>query len=232
MAVVICTEKVINPLLQFHYLILEGINFCLIVSNNWSYIFPIAYPKFEDVQLFLSQQRPEDIEQILLRPDDNGKIPLHIACAQADTIDPCIVEYILKQCPETVVMQNLFGLNALHVTLLHNARPNIDIVRLLCRSSQYACAMQRNKSGMLPIHVALSSPRRFPLELIQLLLQENGPQQLQEVDNYGYLPLHHAISNRHSTPEALELLLGVYPDAVMAQDIYGCVCPGAITTAL
>ena len=179
----------------------------------------------------MSQLSAEEVENTLLRADDNGKIPIHIACAQSDSIEIGIVEYLIRQCPEAVVFQNEFGLNALHITLLHTVKPNIHIITLLCQVSHYACVMQRNKNGMLPIHIALSSPRRFNMEIFQLLLKENGALQLQEVDNCGYLPLHHAISNRHLKVEVIEYLLSVYSEAIMAQDIFGYVID-AIYTAL
>jgi len=69
----------------------------------------IAYPKVSDIDMLLDNNKKlscgkEDYRLILLNETD--KTPLHIACNQADTIDPLIIKRLVEASPDSVMIKN------------------------------------------------------------------------------------------------------------------------------
>ena len=186
-----------------------------------------SFPKLEDIQLFCAGCAEVtdgvDITEILMRPDPNRSfgLPLHIACCQADSIDPQIIGYLVELCPDAISVQNKFGMNPLHCAVLNSKRPRLEIIRILCESSDYQACLQPNKQGMLPIHISLKSPRDFERGILNVILAENIKEQLLFQDSYGFVPLHQAATNKKSSVDLMEYLLSLCPRSAQVQDASG-----------
>ena len=182
----------------------------------------VAYPILDDIKASITANHSmmiiggrghshhiasADDDNMLLREDESSNIPLQIACTQADTIDPAIVEFLISCHLPSVTVQNKFGLNALHIALLNSKKPQLEIIKLLCEASDYRCVLQKNKQKMLPIHFSLKSPRKTTVDLIEILLKEHAEKQLWMADTYGNLAIHQAVCNKHVDVDIVSLIL-------------------------
>jgi ankyrin repeat protein len=143
---------------------------------------------------------------IVTERDEDGLLPLHVACASISRI----VMEILLQLNKTASgdCENYMQSFPLHVACRRD-----DCIRVL--DAYPEAAKHANSDGDLPIQITLSIYDQYcnPLKTITLLVKA-FPEGLKEKDeHYGDLPMHLATHSMNDCPEIVKLLLNNFPDA-------------------
>eukprot|EP00956_Cyclotella_meneghiniana_P015399 scaffold23547_cov59-Cyclotella_meneghiniana.AAC.1 len=133
-----------------------------------------------------------------LKPDEEGCLPLHLACDSysgfMDRIVKEMVEYLFDIHPEALLERNRDGKLPIDFARERAIRPHDDeIVVFLSTQQNYATTANNaiemttpDNDGWLPLHRALQN--NAPLGAIKLLVNSN-PDAIHVSDNNGLLPI-------------------------------------------
>ena len=151
--------------------------------------------------------------------DDEGMLPLHIACMYGAPLQ--VVEALLTAWPAAATMVGGGGWPPLLMAL--KARADVAVCRALLGADSTAarygsapCGPDGEQRGMLPLHAAVAAD--LPDEFVRELLAA-CPEAAAIGNQKGLLPLHVALES-HRDEDTLDALLNAFPDAAST-----LVCP-------
>lgn len=148
----------------------------------------------------LRGQIEEESLACLLTYDDDGKLPLHVACSNPD-ITPRIIKLLIKSCPESVKMPNQRGDGGGGNLAIHYICENhhldealsVDILNILIEIYPESVG-HKGEMDMIPIHIA-ARMKMFPsLEFFEILI-DASPSSIMTKDIFGLTAIHHLCSN-------------------------------------
>ncbi len=153
----------------------------------------------------------EKYPQALQEPDNDGRLPLHLAASSAKT-SPKALEMLLERYPDSISRRTKLGKLPLHFAVEARAA-NYDAVRILLDA--YPSGAGESSERKNPLHFACGEARA-DLRIIQALVQAY-PSGVKEKSIESMLPLHLACANKQSI-EVVEFLLRVFPEAAEDRD--------------
>jgi ankyrin repeat protein len=143
-----------------------------------------------------------------LAVDENGRTPLHMACANADLCLPEAFDLLLTYAPAATTAVDRRGCTPLH--LAAGDGTVIQVQRLLAAAPQTVDAA--DGTSKLPIHWA--AMKESPTQVTELLLTTN-PTSISQLDKNGKGPLHLIAKNSSKAAlEKAEMLLKACPASV------------------
>lgn len=129
--------------------VIEGNEAGLIPLHQVLKVSERSYPTASLVKLLV------DDEGVVARTlDDDGNLPLHYFCNNANSNSEEVIRIMVKACPPTVLEKNSNGYTPLHQVILNsNVRPpTLELVKLLMAVSEVATV--EDIDGHLPLHCA------------------------------------------------------------------------------
>ncbi|KAL7566267.1 hypothetical protein ACA910_011327 [Epithemia clementina (nom. ined.)] len=170
----------------------------------------------DDVILYLIESFPEAVE----RGNWEGRLPLHLACLHACSLD--VVRVLAERYPTALELPDVDGDRALHMSVCcersgekgsTKLRFNLDIVRYLIERNPEALT-QGNDEQQLPLHVACASGAG--LDCIELLCTASL-ESVERLCGSGLYPLHCACTRKNYS-EVILYLADLFHDAVRHKD--------------
>lgn len=187
--------------------------------------------------LLTTQLLPED--QVLLRQDTFGWLPLHYACCHNSDNDE-LIDMLVQKCPGAICVPNNNGLYPIHLACHNN--PSTKVIQLLLdRDGQHKTIQMKSKHlGFLPLHYACSNSKTS-IEVIRLLiLADKNHSTINMKSTLGSNSLHVAIAGNHGQ-EVIGLLLRSTSSSVVTESVNGlypihlaCLkaCPASLVSLL
>lgn len=186
--------------------------------------FPERVSKFRDSDgrtalHVLCANRPPLQSVVFLAPDLNscrqrtskGMLPLHYACREQASED--VVDFLLKQYPESVQIPTASGWFPLHLASARGSSLGV-IQRLI--SAWPESVQQATRDGRMALHFACAN--HASLQIVQLLIRQN-PNSIQVQDQNELTPLHIACAYSDNL-DIIKYLVDEWKD--------GLVCPGKL----
>lgn len=137
----------------------------------------------------------ESFPESSMTRDENGKTPLHHACATVNSMDVIMV------------LANANSEELYKAADNHGRTPS----NLL-----YPAASRRDTTGRVPLHHQAAVSKFFTIPSL-LLLFSAYPESISEPDNLKMLPFHHACLNSSLPLDVLMYFLKLYPESIKSQ---------------
>ena len=174
-------------------------------NNTGKVMLPIGTLTMEQMLALLTQFVSQNPECILAQ-DEEGELPLHIACLTASPVE--VVRFFVEKDPDTIRAQDNNRAMPLHVACRGSAP--IEVLRFLVEQDS-AALFSIDSGGSVPLHVACRAG--IPLENIKFLVEKGGVGTLTARDSRCALPLHSLCESMPSVL-AVQYLLKLHPVAV------------------
>jgi hypothetical protein len=152
---------------------------------------------------------------IIFWADSFGWLPLHYACANG--ADITVITLLVNAFPDSRLNTDKRGRTPLHFALgnvTNLATPSL--VKLLTGKKGESTRWP-DENEMLPIHYACAYGANVS---VLTVLTDSWAESVRKTDNKGRTPLHFMMGNadREHSPQVVELLLQLYPDAMETLD--------------
>ncbi len=172
--------------------------------------------QWELVEILL-ERNPEYASQ----HDNNGCLPLHLACQNSSGADGYVMEKLLNENPRAAKVKDNNGCLPLHLACQNNAGANLSVVWELLQIYPSGVKVKDN-NGCLPLHAVCRNSAGATLDIVKTLLNIHRSGAA-EKDNNGCLPLHAACQNSAGVDlDVVEIMLNSYPRGVEEIDDNGC----------
>jgi hypothetical protein len=173
----------------------------------------------------------DDLPNLSMGRDRDGNTALHLFCANVEYFgqrELSLLSLLVKAAHHPLQMPNRGGDTPLHLLVASNGCISsgsassaedgaVKAVSLLMDESIDAAIVQ-DASGATPLHVAIAHGA-YDKVLLQLL--EKAPVASKVSDEREMLPLHYAAAFWQTSPNIVETLVDVNPDALLATTVNG-----------
>lgn len=144
--------------------------------------------------------------EILQIPDNDGWLPLHLACWYCQSLD--VIQMLLRLYPQAAEVSQKDGYLPLHLACYN--RSSIDTAKLLLEAYPRAVEV-KNVHGDLPLHIACMVDHSSH-KLIAMLV-DMYPKATEVQNNYGDLPVHWAC-HKNASIEIINMLVDAFPQSI------------------
>lgn len=90
--------------------------------------------------------------ELVKTPGNNGDLPIHLACEIGNNIE--LIKYLIHQYPESINISDSERFCPIHIYLLENEKPELDVLQFLLKHDRGAVS-KPDRDGNLPLHLAL-----------------------------------------------------------------------------
>jgi len=167
---------------------------------------------------------PVDVIEIMLMAapdiifwaDSFGWLPLHYACANG--ADFGVITLLVNAFPDSRLNTDKRGRTPLHFALGNVTSPATPALVKLLAGKKGESTRWPDENEMLPIHYACAYGADVS---VLTALTDSWADSVRRTDNRGRMPLHFMMGNadREHSPQVVELLLKLYPNAMETLDM-------------